>query len=391
MFGLLGKRQKSDRLRRLQWDRQTDMKKTIIYLIASVFFLIAPTALKAEPLDRIAKKISAVSAKVKKHKIAVVPFQNFDGTENKGCVLIAERLTTRLTQGKRFQVVERKLLEKVLRELQLQQTGVVEEASAHKLGRILGVDAIVTGTLVPLKDGQVEVNARLIQTETAAVLAAAGEQIRPDWETATSESVTQGSADMSKFYNSRDYKALEKSDKPSAETAAPASIGNAVLITNIQGMSVGGLKGGEILDRPKAVIKDLKIPQKPLDEITQTWEETLGRSDYAQASLQFARLRDRYSEYGVSDAMDLSRIYLSEGLLGQGKQREAIREAIPVAKHSRRSRLKALALFLVAWASEESGRPTAAMELYREIIREYPFEANLIRAAGIRLIIVYSR
>ena len=67
-----------------------------------------------------------------------------------------------------LEVIERSLLEKVLRELNLQSTGAVDEASAKEIGKILGVEAIVSGTLIDLGAKEVEVNARLIITQTGS-------------------------------------------------------------------------------------------------------------------------------------------------------------------------------------------------------------------------------
>ncbi|RIK71469.1 hypothetical protein DCC62_21790 [candidate division KSB1 bacterium] len=46
-----------------------------------------------------------------------------------------------------FRVVERSQIQQVMNELQLSQTGVVDEASAAQVGRVLGVDAIVMGNV----------------------------------------------------------------------------------------------------------------------------------------------------------------------------------------------------------------------------------------------------
>ena len=46
-----------------------------------------------------------------------------------------------------FDIVERSRLEQVMREQQFQQTGAVDNAQVVNLGKILGVDAIITGSV----------------------------------------------------------------------------------------------------------------------------------------------------------------------------------------------------------------------------------------------------
>ncbi|MDZ7263455.1 MAG: hypothetical protein ONB16_02640 [candidate division KSB1 bacterium] len=46
-----------------------------------------------------------------------------------------------------FEIVERSQIARVMQELQLAQTGIVDEAQAAQVGKMLGVDAIITGTV----------------------------------------------------------------------------------------------------------------------------------------------------------------------------------------------------------------------------------------------------
>ncbi len=46
-----------------------------------------------------------------------------------------------------FEIVERSQISRVMQELQLAQTGIVDEAQAAQVGKMLGVDAIITGTV----------------------------------------------------------------------------------------------------------------------------------------------------------------------------------------------------------------------------------------------------
>ncbi len=112
-------------------------------------------------------------ASFKKTKIAVLDFQlhgERHETADMGKI-VAEWLITALVKEGRFDVIERSLLEKVLHEQKLGVSGVVDEQYASRLGRVLGAKVVISGSLMKLQN-MTEVNARIIDVETGAVIAA---------------------------------------------------------------------------------------------------------------------------------------------------------------------------------------------------------------------------
>lgn len=81
-------------------------------------------------------------------------------------------LASELTRTKRVQVLERSDLEKILKELKLTVSGVVEPKEAAQLGRVLGAKYVVLGSLLELKTG-VAATVRLVEVETSVTLSAA--------------------------------------------------------------------------------------------------------------------------------------------------------------------------------------------------------------------------
>ncbi len=114
-------------------------------------------------------------------KIAILPFSYLDKRKSEGGSIVSERLTTRIVKLKKYQVIERELLENLIQEQHLETSGAVSAETAKQIGKILGVDAIISGTLLDVEDGMVEVNARLIKTETAEVLNTASVSIKKIW------------------------------------------------------------------------------------------------------------------------------------------------------------------------------------------------------------------
>jgi TolB-like protein len=111
--------------------------------------------------------------------VAVVEFTDLQGSTTDFGRFLAEELVTRLMETEKFRVIERQLLNKIIGEQKLSLTGVIDPASAKQLGKILGVDAIVSGTITNLSQS-LKVNARLISTETGEIFAVASAEIFKD-------------------------------------------------------------------------------------------------------------------------------------------------------------------------------------------------------------------
>ena len=115
----------------------------------------------------------------KKPTLAVVEFSDLSGVVTNFGRLLSEELITKLFSTGNYEVIERLLLNKIIAEHKLQFQGIVDPKSAKELGKILGVDAIVSGTIADLGKS-FRVNARVISTETGQVLSVAAATIAKD-------------------------------------------------------------------------------------------------------------------------------------------------------------------------------------------------------------------
>ncbi|MBU1053111.1 MAG: hypothetical protein KKC46_04680 [Proteobacteria bacterium] len=130
-------------------------------LIISILFLLFQSPILAE------------SADFRKTKIAVLDFQlQGEGFETQDMgLIVAEWFITALVKAGRFEVIERGLLKKLLEEQKLSMTGVVDASTATQIGKFLGVKTIISGSVMKLQ-GVIEINARIIDVETASIIAA---------------------------------------------------------------------------------------------------------------------------------------------------------------------------------------------------------------------------
>lgn len=87
-------------------------------------------------------------------KIAVADFQGRDRSGSQ----VATTLQSMLLKTEHFQILERDKLRRILEEQNLGMSGVVDEATAARVGRLLGVDALIFGevTMYDIEDKQME-------------------------------------------------------------------------------------------------------------------------------------------------------------------------------------------------------------------------------------------
>jgi TolB-like protein len=99
---------------------------------------------------------------------------------------IPEFLKSELSQSDKLIVVERRQLESVLREQALSMTGLVDSATAQKVGSILGAAFIISGS-IHKSDDWVRIDAKIIRASTGQVRS---EKVQAPDDTHLSEMIT---------------------------------------------------------------------------------------------------------------------------------------------------------------------------------------------------------
>ena len=108
--------------------------------------------------------------------MAVLPFENNSVTDpdrydplSKG--LSAMLITDLKNSSASLQLIERDKIQALLKEIALSQSGIVDQSTAVKAGKILGAQSIVFGSFMVLGN-QVRMDARIIKVETSEVVMA---------------------------------------------------------------------------------------------------------------------------------------------------------------------------------------------------------------------------
>lgn len=150
---------------------------------AAIFVVFSAIAVPAfaglEYKDLVADLVR--NADITKTSIAVLDFSYSDGRDSRDGAVVSERIITELVKSKKCTVVERRELEKVLQELKLEQTGLIDVNSTKSIGRMLGAEQVILGTLTELPEGRLELNTRIVSVASGTVIAAASGEIKKDW------------------------------------------------------------------------------------------------------------------------------------------------------------------------------------------------------------------
>jgi TolB-like protein len=240
---------------------------SIILLLLIQWTSAAAYEMEIENLSNtIAKQISKSS---RKHlqRVAVVDFTDLQGNVTELGRFIAEELSINLARSeKQFEVIDRTHLKSLLEEHKFNMSGLVDPQTAKKLGKIAGVDAIVTGKLTPFGDN-VRVSCTVISTATAKTLAAGKTSIA---KTRTIEQLLAGGSASQTLPGERDQEQdLAERQRRARDTER------------------------EKLDQENAALERLKEEQKKLDaERRNLEEEKLKQEQSAKDSEQLDKIQE---------------------------------------------------------------------------------------------------
>jgi len=104
-------------------------------------------------------------------RLAILPLA--DTAQNTNTPLgnyLTDKLTNELYMTSSAKVIERSQLQKVMDEQHLSLRAMFDDASAKRIGGLLGVDAVIMGTYAEMGLDSIEVNVRSVAVETAEVV-----------------------------------------------------------------------------------------------------------------------------------------------------------------------------------------------------------------------------
>ena len=107
--------------------------------------------------------------------LAVLPFANLSGQKDYDwlSIGIGEVLTSKLGNFSCFRLIERMKLSDALKEIELGQTGLIDEETAAKAGKLVGAEELLSGSF-QVAGQEIRINARLLHVETGSISTAVG-------------------------------------------------------------------------------------------------------------------------------------------------------------------------------------------------------------------------
>lgn len=156
----------------------------LVIMIAGVSFSASAQILKKsvpknvfeQKIFDICAEVASTMSKKDSTKIAISEFYTLEGERSPYSRFINEAVTIELFKTKKFKILEKGRIEKVLKEQKMELNGQSDGDVAKKLGKILDVKAILAGTIIDMGN-TLRVNARLIDTGTGIIVAASTVEI----------------------------------------------------------------------------------------------------------------------------------------------------------------------------------------------------------------------
>ena len=227
------------------------MKKFMLLFLVLVFSALLP---------------SSATADFKRTKVAVLDFQ-LKGQEHDITdmgKIVAEWLVNALVKDGRFEVIDRGLLKKALEEENLGVDEFVDKSSVKKLGELLGVKVVISGSVMKLQDFMV-VNARIIDVESASIITA--ETVKSTTAIQLEELVEQMAEKIIKVFPLTGYIVFRDNNRVTIDLGSRAGVR--------RGMQFIAYKEGDVIKHPKTgEVLDVKSIQTGVLEIDIVKEKT---------------------------------------------------------------------------------------------------------------------
>lgn len=142
----------------------------VLLILLGLLAAVPGRAAEPQMADTARQLMERLEAKHVK-SVAVVDFTDLRGRTTELGRWLAEELSSGLINAEsKIEVVDRLRLAKILEEMKLSASGLIDPSTVREIGRISGVEALVTGRLIPLGD-TVRVNLLVLRTRNAQNLA----------------------------------------------------------------------------------------------------------------------------------------------------------------------------------------------------------------------------
>jgi len=125
---------------------------------------------------RMAAGLATVEARLPNKTVAVYGFEVIGRPGDTYAIYATEKLTHELVNAGNLLVIERSRITEILKEQSFAMTDVVDATTAARIGKILSVDAVITGTIL-VTETRTEFIVRVIQSERGIILSSVDDHV----------------------------------------------------------------------------------------------------------------------------------------------------------------------------------------------------------------------
>jgi tetratricopeptide (TPR) repeat protein len=124
--------------------------------------------MEAEALQALADESALDTEMIPDSTVAVLYFKNMGNNRDLDPIQkgLADMIITDLSKVKTLKVIERIRLQKLMEEMGMGMTGIVDEKTAPRVGKLLGASQLIKGTYTPLTGDKIRIDAELIPVKT---------------------------------------------------------------------------------------------------------------------------------------------------------------------------------------------------------------------------------
>jgi hypothetical protein len=121
-----------------------------------------------DAIKKLAEDISDKKKTFENKKLSIDNFSNLEGKETDEGKRISKKLLGYLIQKGNMKFIERTELDKILKEQGIEQTGIIDTELAAGSGKVLPVDALITGTVAQI-DNRGEITVKIIAISSGEI------------------------------------------------------------------------------------------------------------------------------------------------------------------------------------------------------------------------------
>ncbi len=124
-----------------------------------------------------------------------------------------------------LKVVERDKINFILKELELQESGMIDQATAARVGKMLGAQLMVFGSITQIDGKNARMIVRVVKVETSEIIASVSKEGKPDYVVMEKELVTDLAEELNIMVSDDVKAALEESGPENMDAARLYAIG----------------------------------------------------------------------------------------------------------------------------------------------------------------------